>query len=91
MRDSKGHKKLNYSPLDMFANNIDHAKGNVTQTENLGNDCSPLQAPAIVNDSFSQKTFCGFCQSSRITEVNPGNLICQCFYNQYFCMPFYCC
>ncbi|KAJ6403608.1 hypothetical protein OIU84_011924 [Salix udensis] len=64
LRDLKRHKKLNYSPSDLCANNIVHIKPNAPPTENLMTS-SQLEIPAKSNNSFNA---CGFCQSSRITE-----------------------
>lgn len=66
LRDSKRHKKLNYSPSDLGANNFGHIKPNAPPTENLITS-SQLEIPANLNNSFNA---CGFCHSSRITAVN---------------------
>lgn len=66
LRDSKRHKKLNYSTSDLGANNIGHIKPNAPPTENLITS-SQLEIPANLNNSFNA---CGFCHSFRITAVN---------------------
>ncbi|CAK7349319.1 unnamed protein product [Dovyalis caffra] len=73
LRDSKRHKNLNYNPSGLCANNIGHIEPNTPQTENLITS-SQLQSPATLNNSFEEKTACGFCLSSRITE-NTGPML----------------
>lgn len=78
--DSKRQKGLNYGPLEMGVKNIGHcrpvlpAQNLVTSNFQLGSqNGTPLAGadlPVISDDFYGNRAICGFCQSSRISEVN---------------------
>lgn len=79
LSDSKRQKRLNYGPLDKCVSTIDHCQP-VLQAQNLETSYSQLGSqneaplavadlPVALDDLYGNRVICGFCQSSRISEV----------------------
>lgn len=81
LRDSKRQKKLNYSCKDMGVKNAGNIQSMVLPSESMVVSNTELESksgvplvgatlPTISDGSHAIKFVCGFCQSSRISEVN---------------------
>lgn len=80
-RDSKRLKSFNYGPDSVGVKSSGHSESTVFRSESLMASKSDLELksvaalasekmPPISNDSCANNYICGFCQSSRISEVS---------------------
>lgn len=82
LREAKRAKKLNYGPVQSglsSANQIQavsHSGISMTNSElkHRTKQQPIMEAPANYGGSFENKSFCAFCQSSKVSEVSSIHL-----------------